>query len=137
MRFARVLFWVAGIWGLLVITPLYFMFGVISEKDPPPITHAGFYYGFVGLGLAWQIAFIVIALDPLRYRAMILPSIVEKFSYAIAVVVLVMQQRMHASDLVFAGTDGLLGILFVIAFVLLGRRGGAEAGGGALTGRRG
>lgn len=116
MRFAKIVFWVAGIWGLLVITPLYFMFDVISRKDPPPITHPGFYYGFVGLGLAWQIAFLVIARDPARYRPMMIPSVVEKFAYCIAVVVLVMQARMHPSDLVFAGTDGLLGILFIAAY---------------------
>jgi hypothetical protein len=116
MRFAKIVFWVAGIWGLLVITPLYFMFDMISRKDPPPITHPGFYYGFVGLGLAWQIAFLVIAQDPARYRPMIIPSIVEKFTYCIAVIVLVMQARMHSSDLVFAGTDGLLGILFIVAY---------------------
>jgi hypothetical protein len=116
MKFAKVVFWVAGIWGLLVITPLYFMFNLIGTKDPPPITHPGFYYGFVGVALAWQIAFLVIALDPIRYRPMMIPSIVEKFTYAIAVVMLVRQGRMHSSDLVFAGTDGLLGLLFIAAY---------------------
>lgn len=116
MKFAKVVFWIAGIWGLLVITPLYFMFDLIGKKDPPPITHPGFFYGFVGVALAWQIAFIIIALDPLRYRLMIIPSIVEKFTYAIAVVLLVAQARMHPTDLVFAGTDGLLGLLFITAW---------------------
>ena len=54
MKFAKIVFWVAGIWGLLVLTPLYFMFDLIGRNDPPPITHPGFFYGFVGLGLAWQ-----------------------------------------------------------------------------------
>jgi hypothetical protein len=117
MKFAKVVFWVAGIWGLLVITPLYFLFDVIGRQDPPPITHPGFYYGFAGLGLAWQIAFLVIARDPVRFRLMMIPSIVEKFSWAIAVGVLVMQGRMHGSDLVFGATDFLLGVLFVIAYV--------------------
>jgi hypothetical protein len=46
-----------------------------------------------------------------------IPSIIEKFSYGIAVVVLVLQARMHASDLVFAATDLLLGVLFVVAYL--------------------
>lgn len=121
MRFAKVVFWVAGIWGLLVITPLYFMFDLIGRKDPPAITHPGFYYGFVGLGLAWQIAFLVIALNPVRMRPMMIPSVVEKFSYGIAVVTLIMQGRMHRSDLVFAGTDLLLGVLFVAAYLKTAR----------------
>jgi len=116
MKFAKFVFCLAGIWGLLVITPLYFLFSVINQKDPPPITHPGFYYGFVGTALAWQIAFLFIARDPIRLRPMIIPSIIEKFSYAIAVVTLVAQGRMHHSDLVFAATDGLLGILFIIAY---------------------
>lgn len=45
------------------------------------------------------------------------PSILEKATYSIAVVTLFLQGRMHASDLVFAATDGLLGILFVIAYL--------------------
>jgi hypothetical protein len=117
MKFAKVVYWVAGIWGILVITPLYFMFDLIGRNDPPAITHPGFYYGFAGLALAWQIAFLVIARDPVRLRPMMIPSMVEKFSYGIAVVTLVMQGRMHKSDLVFAGTDTLLGVLFVAAYV--------------------
>lgn len=116
MKFSKIVFWVAGIWGLLVLTPLYFLFDVIGRNDPPPITHPGFYYGFAGLGLAWQVAFIVIATDPPRFRPMMIPSILEKVSWGAAVIVLVLQQRMHKSDLVFAGTDLLLGALFVISY---------------------
>jgi vacuolar-type H+-ATPase subunit I/STV1 len=90
MKFARVVYWVAGIWGILVITPLYFVFELIGRKDPPAITHPGFYYGFVGTALAWQIAFLVIAWDPVRLRPMMIMSIVEKFSYGITVTTLVM-----------------------------------------------
>jgi hypothetical protein len=117
MKFAKVVFWVAGIWGLLVITPLYFMFDLIGRRDPPAITHPGFYYGFVGVAVAWQIAFLVIARDPVRLRPMMIPSVLEKFTYGIAVVALVMQGRMHRSDLVFAATDSILGLLFVIAYL--------------------
>jgi len=117
MKFAKIVFLVAGIWGVLVIAPLYFMFGLIGRKDPPAITHPGFFYGFVGLGLAWQIAFLLIARDPIRFRPLMIPSMVEKFGYGITVVVLVLQAKMHASDLVFAATDLLLGVLFVAAYL--------------------
>ena len=117
MRFAMIVFRVAGIWGLLVITPLYFMFEVIGRQDPPAITHPGFYYGFVGCALAWQIAFLVIATDPVRFRLMMIPSMVEKFAYGPMIAILVMQGRTNARDLVFAATDTILGILFVVAWV--------------------
>ena len=122
MKFAKVVFWIAGIWGLLIITPLYFMFDLIGRKDPPPITHPGFFYGFVGLALAWQVAFLFIARDPVRYRPLMIPSMIEKFSYGAAIVILVLQARMHSSDLVFAGMDLVLGVLFVMAYVKTRRR---------------
>jgi hypothetical protein len=117
MKFAKIVFWIAGLWGLLIIIPLYFMFDLISRRDPPPITHPGFFYGFVGLGLAWQVAFLFIATDPARFRPLMIPSVLEKFSYGAAVVLLVLQGRMHPSDMVFACTDLLLGVLFVIAYL--------------------
>ena len=116
MRFAKIVFWVAGIWGLLVITPLYFMFDLIGRNDPPPITHPGFFYGFVGVALAWQIAFVFIATDTARFRPLMIPCVLEKIGYGAAVLALVMQGRMHRADLLFAGTDLLLGLLLVIAY---------------------
>jgi hypothetical protein len=117
VKFAKIVFWIAGIWGVLVITPLYFMFDVISRNDPPRITHPGFFYGFAGAALAWQIAFFFIAKDPARHRPLMIPSMFEKFSYGAAVVVLVSQGRMHRSDGVFGGADLLFGVLFVIAYL--------------------
>jgi hypothetical protein len=122
MKFAKIVFRIAGIWGLLTLTPLYFIFDMIGRKDPPPITHPAFFYGFVGAALAWQIAFFIIATDPARYRLLMIPSVLEKFSYGIAVVLLVMQHRMRASDLMFGGIDLLLGLLFVIAYLKTPRR---------------
>jgi hypothetical protein len=116
MKFAKIVFWIAGIWGLVVITPLYFLFDIIGQKDPPAITHPGFFYGFVGCALAWQVAFCFLATDPIRYRPLMLPSILEKATYAIAIVVLVLQRRTNPGDLLFAGTDALLGLLFVTAY---------------------
>ena len=117
MKFAKLVFWIAGVWGVLIITPLYFLFDVISGRDPPAITHPGFYYGFVGAALVWQIAYLLIAMAPERYRPMMIVAALAKFSYGVAVVVLVLQERMHATDLVFGGVDLLLGVLFVAAYL--------------------
>jgi hypothetical protein len=117
MKFAKIVFWSAGIWGLLVLSPLYFMFDLIGRQDPPPITHPGFYYGFVGVGLAWQIAFLIIASNPARFRPLMLAGMVEKFIYASSLTVLYLQRRLHTSDLTFGAVDLLFGVLFVIAFV--------------------
>jgi hypothetical protein len=116
MKFARIVFWIAGIWGFLILTPLYFMFDAIGRQDPPPITHPGFYYGFISVGLAFQVIFLFIARDPVRFRPMMIPSMVEKFGYGASLLVLYLQRRLHPSDLVFGGVDVLLGILFFVAF---------------------
>jgi hypothetical protein len=44
-------------------------------------------------------------------------AIVEKFSFAIAMIALYVQSRIHPSDLTFAGADLFFGLLFAIAFV--------------------
>ena len=43
MKFAKIIFRIAAIWGVLVLTPLYFMFDLIGRNDPPPITHPAFF----------------------------------------------------------------------------------------------
>jgi hypothetical protein len=117
LRFAKIVFWLAAIWGFLIITPLYFMFALISKNDPPPITHPGFFYGFVGVAMVWQLAFIVMARDPIRFRPMMIPAILEKLVYSVPVIILVLQKRMHPADLVFSATDLLLAVLFLIAYL--------------------
>jgi hypothetical protein len=122
MKFARAVFVIAGIWGVLVLAPLYFMFGMIGRQDPPQISHPAFYYGFVGTALAWQIAFFIIGASPVRFRPIMIPSVIEKFAYAIAGAVLYLQARMRSSDLVFVAADFVFGILFLVAFFTTAKR---------------
>lgn len=117
MRFARVVFLIAGIWGLLVLTPLYFAFDIIGQKDPPAITHPSFYFGFVIVAIAWQIAFLFIARDPVRLRPLMVPAMIEKFGYVTTLVVLALQSRVRGSEAVVVAADLLLGILFVVAYL--------------------
>jgi hypothetical protein len=119
MKFAKIVFWIASIWGVLALAPLYFMFDMIGRQDPPAITHPGFYYGFVILGLAWQVAFLVIARDPVRFRRMMIPAMAEKFGYGASLLALYLQHRLHPSDLMFGGVDVLFGVLFLLAFFKL------------------
>ena len=116
MKFAKIVFWIAGIWGVLVLTPLYFMFDLIGQKDPPPITHPAFYYGFVSVGLTFQFVFFVIASNPARFRTIMIPAVLEKFGYGASLAVLYLQNRLHPQDLALGGIDVLLGILFIAAF---------------------
>ena len=116
MRFARAVFLVAGIYGILVLTPLYFLEGAVGQQTPPPITHPEYFYGFIGVALAWQCAFLLLASDPVRYRFLMLPAILEKVTYGIAVVALLAQGRIPISVFVFGFVDWVLAFLFVAAF---------------------
>jgi hypothetical protein len=120
MKFAKITFWIAGIWGIVILTPLYFMFDLIGRQDPPPITHAAFYYGFISVALAFQVAFIFIARDPVQLRPMMIPSILEKFGYGATFVTLYLQHRLTPGDLALGCIDLLFGVLFVTAFVKTG-----------------
>jgi hypothetical protein len=51
VKFARVLYGITAIYGVLSLMPLYFMAGHIGRDAPPAITHPEFHYGFVGLAL--------------------------------------------------------------------------------------
>jgi len=120
MKFAKIVFWIAGIWGVLVLTPLYFIFDMIGRNDPPPITHPGFYYGFASVSLAFQVVFFVIAGDPVRLRPMMIPSMLEKFGYGATLLALYLQHRLHPQDLAMGGVDALFGVLFLVAFLKTG-----------------
>jgi hypothetical protein len=99
-----------------VLVPFYFMLETVGRQSPPRVTHPEFYYGFVGVALVWQFAFFVIGSDPVRYRPMMLPAMLEKFGHVATVTVLYLQGRMNATQYLFNLPDLLLGVLFVIAF---------------------
>jgi hypothetical protein len=120
MKFAKIVFWIAGIWGVLILAPLYFIFDMIGRNDPPPITHPAFYYGFASVALAFQFVFFVIARDPVRLRPMMIPSVLEKLGYGATLLVLFLQNRLHPQDLALGGVDVLFGALFLAAFFKTG-----------------
>ena len=115
MKFARIVFWIAGVWGFLVLTPLYFLYDTIGRQTPPPLTHPGFYYGFVGLGLVFQLLFLMIGSDPIRYRPVMIPAMLEKFVYGFTLIMLYLQGRIGPKEM-FGLIDILLGLLFVVAY---------------------
>lgn len=118
MNFAKWVFRIAGTLGILQLAPLYFSEAQIGRDMPPAITHPEYYYGMIGVTLAWQFVFLLIASDPLRYRPlMLLAAILEKFSYAIVTIALFSQGRIPGLILAFGLLDLIYGIFFVAAYV--------------------
>jgi hypothetical protein len=116
MRFAQVVFIAAGVWGLAVLTPLYFLVDVTGRQYAMPAMYPQFFYGFLSVAAAWQVAFILIGSAPARFRLLMLPAILEKAGYVVTIAVLRSQQRISAMDAAAAGPDLLLALLFVAAF---------------------
>jgi hypothetical protein len=122
MKFAHVVFQIAGAWGVLLLTTMYFLFDTIGRMYPPALTHPDVYYGFLGVTMAWQMAFFVISADPLRFRPVMIPAIFEKFVFVATLLVLFAQGRIVAAQMVGGAADLILGILFVMAFAKTGQR---------------
>jgi hypothetical protein len=101
-------------WSTLV--PMYLLERMIGRMDPPAITHPEFFYGFIGVALAWQFVFVLIARDPIRLRALMTVAVLEKLGYGGAVVALYLGSRVGASTLVFGIIDLVLAALFVAAW---------------------
>jgi hypothetical protein len=118
MKFAKVVFHVAGVWGIVVLTPLYFLVDLTGRQYGAPMDYPQFFYGFLSVAMAWQIAFLVIGSSPARFRPLMVPSIVEKLGHVAGVVVLYGQGRLSVADTTAAAPDLLLGVLFIVAFAV-------------------
>ena len=116
MRFAKIVFIAAGVWGIVVLTPLYFLFDITGRQYVPPEVYPHFFYGFLSVTMAWQIAFLVIGSNPVRFRPLMIPSIIEKLGYVVTIAMLHGQARISTADATAAVPDVLLAVLFIMAF---------------------
>jgi hypothetical protein len=105
MKFARIVFIVAGVLGLLAMVPMYRAEGSFR------------YYGSLGGLVAWQFAFFVIASAPRRFRIMMIPAMMEKFLWVGTLVLMYFRGYLTPAQ-VLGGTipHAILGALFIIAF---------------------
>jgi len=117
MRFARLVFWIAGVYGIVMVAPLYVLEARVGHDYAPPVTHPEFYYGFAGVTLAWQLVFLIIGSNPNRYRPIMLAAVVEKLAYSIAIFGLAIQNRIAAPIAITGIPDFLLAILFAMAWL--------------------
>jgi hypothetical protein len=116
MIFARRLFRIAGLYGFAVLLPQYLLAERIGRDYPPAITHPEYFYGFVGVALAWQVVFLLIAQDPRRYRPLLPVAVLEKAAFGIPVLALFAQQRVSSAMLAAGLIDLVWGALFLVAY---------------------
>jgi hypothetical protein len=120
MRFAKVVFRIAGIYGFIVLLPQYFSEAKTGRDFPPPITHAEYFYGFIGVALTWQLLFLLLSSDPVRYRLMMIPAMFEKIVFVVPAVILYYEHRLSSIILGVSLLDLPFGVLFLIAYVKTG-----------------
>lgn len=121
MKFARYTFLIAGIYGLLALVPHYFAEVSIGRDYPPAVTHPEYFYGFAGMAVVFQLVFLVIATDPVRYGLLILVSIFEKLSFGIPALILHFQGRIAPPLFLGGMIDLVLCAFFIVSYLMLRR----------------
>lgn len=110
MKSVRIIFALAAAWGFLALVP-----GLFGEAGARP----EYYYGFIGLALVFQLIFVMIAIDPVRYRPLVPIAILEKLAFFLPVTWLYWQGRVAMGAVFFgAMVDGLFMLLFALAWFL-------------------
>jgi hypothetical protein len=116
VTYARWLFRIAGIYGLLTVAPMLFLEKAVAG-DTGWIGHPEYFYGWIVAALVFQLMFLVIASDPARFRPLIPIAILEKFTWIAALWTLAAQGRVPPPTLVIGSLDAVWGVLFVIAWI--------------------
>jgi hypothetical protein len=110
------LFWAAGIYGILIVAPLFFLEDRLGADYPPAITHPEYYYGFAGSVLGYQLMYLMIGVDPVRFRPLMLVGAACKLAFALAVWILYAQERVAGTMVGASSIDAVLAVAFIIAW---------------------
>ena len=98
----------AAIYGLLVLLPQYLI--------APPAGGEVNFYGFVGTATAFQLVFWVIGGDPVRYRALMPVSVIEKLAFGVPCALLFAAGKAPALTFGAGMIDLALGVGFLLAW---------------------
>lgn len=112
MRAARLVFGAAGIYGLIVLLPLFF---ASPWLDPPPNRLEDF-YGFLGAASVMQLIYLTIVRDPVRFRPLMPLGALSKAAFFATILILWLQARTANAAMAFAAIDGALGLAFLYAW---------------------
>ncbi|WP_322883843.1 hypothetical protein [Microvirga lotononidis] len=120
MRFARWVFRLAGLYGIVLLTPFYFLEKQIGAVTVP-IAHPEYFYGFVGTALSAQILFLIVSTDPVRFRPAMVACVIEKLAFGIPVWMLWSMSRVGLGIVSLGSVDLIWAALFTIVYIRLGR----------------
>ena len=115
--FATRVFQVAGIYGLVLLIPMYAAYLAGMPQLNVVTSAPQFVHGFFLVTIAWQVAFLLIATDPARYRLLMLAAMLEKFPFTLATLALYSNGDVESPILAAGLIDGVLGLLFGAAYL--------------------
>ncbi len=108
---------VAGIYGLIVIVPGFFSEAHYSGMFPPAVNHLEFYYGFYSVTFAWQLAYLMMARDPIAYRLLLIPAFFEKGLFPAFITWLYAAGRVSSMMFYMSWIDVVFLVLFVLIYL--------------------
>ena len=122
MKTPRLIFTIAGVYGLLILTPFLFLERKVAEATPGGLSHPEYYYGFIGAALVMQLVYLTIGRDPVRYRPLMPIAALAKTVFFVTILILFLQEKVPAPALEFASVDALLAFAFLYAWRVTPRR---------------
>ena len=114
-------FRIAGAYGIILLTPFYWLEARIGDLGVP-ITHPEYFYGFVGTALSFQLVFWIVASDPVRFRPIIAASVAEKLAFGLPAWVLYYSSCVEGDLLAFGTIDLAWAVAFAASFFLVSNR---------------
>jgi hypothetical protein len=126
VRVARRVFAIAGIYGLIVLLPLYFAEPLLAARAP--VNHPEYFYGFIGAASVFQLVYLTIARDPVRFRPLMPLAVLAKLNFFVAVVILVALGRTNIWAMALVSVDLLLGLAFAFVWLRLAAEPGIDRG---------
>jgi hypothetical protein len=109
---ARWIFAAAGIYGLIVLLPLFFIEPWLAPAPSRPED----YYGFLGAATAFQFVYLTIARDPVRFRPLMAVAVLAKAFFFITTLLLWREGRAAGPAIALASIDGAIGLGFAYAW---------------------
>jgi hypothetical protein len=123
VKAARIIFFAAAVYGMAALVP-----GLLIETGGAlaftALPNPEYYYAFYGSALVWQFAFLLIAWDPVRYRALMPIAVLEKLAFFLPCLWLWQAGRLAQASGPFLGgmIDGIWMLLFIVAWRLTPQR---------------
>ena len=111
----RRIFTIAGIYGLVVLLPLYFGEHLLATMGQV-LTKPEYYYGFIGAASSFQLVYLMIGRDPVRFRPLMPLTLIAKLSFTIPVAILFLTGRVDLLTMIMASIDALIGLAFIWAW---------------------